>query len=234
MNFNGTLFREVAHAMKANGLQASGYTLINVGGNGHNVNGSISGRTGKPVNCSFATPNRGCYIQVRNSTGHLQIDPARFPGPGSTQTCLNDTKLLACLAETSAGRTGSDDGPPVDPVECGCVNGNVGLRALAAELRAMGYQWGRCAAPIPDTCSTIIVARTKAVEPHAKAVKAGRKAVRPHAKAELEGHLLRHLSEANQQLNPSWVVMTATRRWAGATTKSATYRPWRRRRSKAL
>ena len=40
MNFNASLFREVAKAMQANGLQAAGYTLINVGGNGHAVNGS--------------------------------------------------------------------------------------------------------------------------------------------------------------------------------------------------
>ena len=41
MNFNATLFREVAQAMKDNGLQAAGYRLINVGGNGHAVNGSV-------------------------------------------------------------------------------------------------------------------------------------------------------------------------------------------------
>lgn len=103
MRFNGTLFREVAQAMKDNGLQAAGYTLLNVGGNGHAVNGSndpahSSGtaidHSGKPLNCTAA---KGCFTAVRNSTGHYQISAARFPGPGSTPECLNDTTLAACM-----------------------------------------------------------------------------------------------------------------------------------------
>jgi hypothetical protein len=182
--------------MKANGLQAAGYTLINVGGNGHAVNGSNDpahssataiGHDGKPLNCTAAA---GCYIAARNSTGHhqprggtvvprcrsprhchrlpylrdshtnrayaaivvtlsvpmtvspaarhYQIDAARFPGPGSTLDCLNDTALAICMGMGGA----YGDGPNRDPRECGCVNGNAGMRALADELRGMGYQWG--------------------------------------------------------------------------------------------
>ena len=174
MNFNATLFREVAQAMKDNGLQAvlpqcclgtpptirthcltlyplscmvlrqAGYRLINVGGNGHAVNGSVDpahssataiDRNGKPVNC---TATNGCYIAVRNSTGHYQISAARFPGPGSSPQCMNDTLLAECMGLGGA----YGDGPNRDPAECGCKNGNEGMRKLADDLRAMGYQWG--------------------------------------------------------------------------------------------
>jgi hypothetical protein len=144
MNFNATLFREVAQAMKDNGLQAAGYRLINVGGNGHAVNGSVDpahssataiDHNGKPVNC---TATNGCYIAVRNSTGHYQISAARFPGPGSSPECLNDTSLAECMGLGGA----YGDGPNRDPAECGCKNGNEGMRQLADDLRAMGYQWG--------------------------------------------------------------------------------------------
>jgi hypothetical protein len=77
---------------------------------------------------------------VRNSTGFYQIDAARFPGPGSNATCTDDASLIACIAEKSGGDSG--DGPSVDPADCGCVNGNEGMRILANELRSMGYQWG--------------------------------------------------------------------------------------------
>jgi hypothetical protein len=144
MNFNGTLFRQMAKAIQANGLQAAGYTLINVGGNGHAVNGSVDpdhssataiGRNGKVTNC---TATKGCFIAARNSTGYYQIDAARFPGPGSTPACLNDTQLAICMGMGGA----YGDGPNRDPAECGCVNGNEGMRQLANALREMGFQWG--------------------------------------------------------------------------------------------
>jgi hypothetical protein len=140
MHFNASLFREMGAAMAANGLQKAGYTLINVGGNGHAVHSAI-GHDGRPLNCTTGSAKGGCYIAARNSTGHYQIDPARFPGPGSNETCLDDTKLTACLAAKSAG-VDTGDGPAVDPADCGCVNGNEGMRRLADELREMGYQWG--------------------------------------------------------------------------------------------
>jgi hypothetical protein len=68
---------------------------------------------------------------VRNSSGHYQIDPARFPGPGSTPACLNQTSLLECLTSHNQ-----------DPSTCGCVNGNEGMAQLSRTLRAMGFQWG--------------------------------------------------------------------------------------------
>ena len=144
MNFNATLFREVARALKDTGLQAAGYTLINVGGNGHAVNGSndpahssgtMIDHSGHVVNCTAA---KGCYTAVRNSTGHYQISAARFPGPGSSPDCLDDAKLAKCMGMGGA----YGDGPNRDPAECGCKNGNEGMRALANELRTMGFQWG--------------------------------------------------------------------------------------------
>jgi len=119
--------------MKTNGLQKAGYTLINVGGNGHDVGAATHG--GKPLNCSAPA---SCFIAKRNSTGFYQIDPARFPGPGSSAACLNDTQLAACLAKGAP----SGDGPRIDPSSCGCRNGNEGMLALAQELRAQGYTWG--------------------------------------------------------------------------------------------
>jgi hypothetical protein len=133
----------VTRVAKPGGSQAAGYTLINVGGNGHAVNGSNDpahssataiDHNGKPLNC---TATKGCYIAVRNSSGHYQISAARFPGPGSSPECLNDTALAACM-----GMTAGDDGPNRDPAECGCKNGNEGMRQLAEDLRTMGYQWG--------------------------------------------------------------------------------------------
>ena len=67
--------------MKANGLHAAGYTLINVGGNGHAVNGSNDparssatsaiGHDGTPSNCTAAA---GCYIAARNATARALPD----------------------------------------------------------------------------------------------------------------------------------------------------------------
>lgn len=112
------------------------YRLINVGGNGHAVNHAIDPH-GRPLNC---TKQKGCFIVERNSSGFMQIDPARFPGPGSNETCLNDDALVACIAAKSGGDTG--DGPNVDPADCGCANGNEGMRRLANDLRAAGFSWG--------------------------------------------------------------------------------------------
>lgn len=94
--------------------------------------------------CSIV-PLFRCYIP-----GHYQIDPARFPGPGSTATCLNETALIACLRATND-----------DPAACGCVNGNEGMRALSNELRMDGFQWGsysnmagRCGPKEPTSLAT--------------------------------------------------------------------------------
>lgn len=68
-----------------------------------------------PWNTTNETKQRRNVI-VRNTTGYYQIDPARFPGPGSTPDCLNATTLIACLANHSTAE------------ECGCANGNDGTR----------------------------------------------------------------------------------------------------------
>ena len=57
------------------------------------------------------------------------------------------------------------DGPNRDPRECGCVNGNAGMRALADDLRGMGYQWGSYSAMSgcdDEACDTPALAEAKA------------------------------------------------------------------------
>eukprot|EP00729_Bicosta_minor_P007928 gene7928-10725_t len=123
MNFNATLFKEQAVAMKNNGLLAAGYTLISAGGSTYPHQGI------PPWNTTNETKQRRNVI-VRNTTGYYQIDPARFPGPGSTPDCLNATTLIACLANHSTAE------------ECGCANGNDGMAELSREIRQMGFSWG--------------------------------------------------------------------------------------------
>ena len=51
---------------------------------------------------------------TRNATGHLQVDPARFPGPRSSLSCLaGGEELAACLLANNDS----------SPEACGCKNG---------------------------------------------------------------------------------------------------------------
>ena len=88
MNFNASLFREMAVAMKANGLLAVGYDLLSAGGSTYKHQGI------PPFNSS--NESNAQNVIVRNASGYYEIDPARFPGPGSTPQCLNATTLRAC------------------------------------------------------------------------------------------------------------------------------------------
>jgi hypothetical protein len=88
------------------------------------LDGSLDGMRVVDRSCST-------YMMDRNSTGFYQIDAARFPGPGSSAQCLDDQTLTDCLAQ-----------PNHCPEDCGCKNGNEGMRLLAAELRSQGYGWG--------------------------------------------------------------------------------------------
>lgn len=129
MRFNASLFRRTADAMRKNGLLDAGYSLISVGG-------STYQHQGLAPRWNQTDPKKYVALIVRNSTGHYQIDPNRFPGPGSSSVCLNDTALKACLLAS---------GQPVDTAEgidCGCKNGNEGMRALSHEIRSMGFSWG--------------------------------------------------------------------------------------------
>ena len=114
----------LTQAMKQNGLLDAGYSLISVGG-------STYPHQGIQPKYNSSDPSHLKFLIVRNSTGHYQIDPARFPGPGSSTTCLNETALIACLKPANATAEG-----------CGCAHGNEGMRKLSAELRAGGFQWG--------------------------------------------------------------------------------------------
>jgi hypothetical protein len=122
MNFNASLIRRTASAMSQNGLLGAGFSLLSLGGSTYPHQGI------PPWNSS--DPTKRQYLIVRNSTGYYQIDPARFPGPGSTADCLNETILSVCL---KSGK---------EPDECGCFNGNEGMRLVTQEVRAKGYSWG--------------------------------------------------------------------------------------------
>ena len=63
---------------------------------------------------------------TRNATGHLQADPSRFPGPGSTAACLDEATVVACRKSGSS------------PEACGCRNGNAGMANLTGYLRDLG------------------------------------------------------------------------------------------------
>ena len=80
---------------------------------------------------------------TRNASGHLQADPARFPGPGSSSSCLaGGQKLAACL------KTNNDSSPEA----CGCKNGNEGMRNLTGYLRSLGFRFGIYTAAGVNAC----------------------------------------------------------------------------------
>ncbi len=125
MDFNASLVRQTAKAMKQRGLLDAGYKLLTIAAS------TYEHAAVPPWN---ATPwPKG--VTVRNSTGFIQIDPARWPGPGSNLTmCEDATALNSCLAVgTNETRT---------PEQCGCVNGNEGMRLLIAEVKQSGFTWG--------------------------------------------------------------------------------------------
>jgi hypothetical protein len=130
MGFNASLFRTMAQSMKENGLLAAGYDMISAGGNTYPHQGMPPWNSTNSSNIA--------NIIVRNKSGYYQIDPARFPGPGSSTDCLNETKLRACLANHSKNHNWVNG----DPAHCGCTNGNEGMAELSSELRAMGFKWG--------------------------------------------------------------------------------------------
>ena len=89
MDFNASLVRQTAKAMKQRGLLDAGYKLLTIAAS------TYEHAAVPPWN---ATPwPKG--VTVRNSTGFIQLDPARWPGPGSNMTlCEDATALNACLA----------------------------------------------------------------------------------------------------------------------------------------
>jgi len=132
MRFNASLFRGMASAMKANGLLAAGYDLISAGG-------STYPHQGLPPHWNSTNDSNIVNVIVRNSSGYYTIDPARFPGPGSSAACLDEPTLRACLATHSKNGRDWSGG---DPARCGCVNGNEGMAELSRELRSQGFRWG--------------------------------------------------------------------------------------------
>ena len=80
---------------------------------------------------------------TRNSSGHLQADPARFPGPGSSASCLaGGPQLAQCLLKNNDS----------SPEACGCVNGNEGVRNLTDYLRSLGFKFGIYTAAGSNAC----------------------------------------------------------------------------------
>ena len=71
--------------LQDSGLLAAGYTYITLGGMGFAENGDPEAVPGYPN-----IPRQNI---TRNATGHLQVDPSRFPGPGSTPACLDETTV---------------------------------------------------------------------------------------------------------------------------------------------
>ena len=132
MRFNASLFRGMASAMKANGLLAAGYNLISAGG-------STYPHQGLPPHWNSTNDSNIVNVIVRNASGYYTIDPARFPGPGSSAACLDEPTLRACLATHSKNGRDWSGG---DPARCGCVNGNEGMAELSRELRSQGFRWG--------------------------------------------------------------------------------------------
>ena len=132
MRFNASLFRSMASAMKANGLLAAGYDLISAGG-------STYPHQGLPPHWNSTNDSNIVNVIVRNASGYYTIDPARFPGPGSSAACLDEPTLRACLANHSKNGRDWSGG---DPARCGCVNGNEGMAELSRELRSQGFRWG--------------------------------------------------------------------------------------------
>ena len=124
MNFNASLVRRTAAAMKRRGLLEAGFSYLSIGGSTYP----------HPV-ADEAPPWRN--LIVRNATGFVQIDPGRFPGPGSNMTMCEDAALLRdCLGQGARQRL---------PQQCGCVDGNAGMKKLIADVHAMGFLWGSCA-----------------------------------------------------------------------------------------
>ena len=78
MQFNSTLIRRTAAAMVSNGLLAAGYTYITLGAS------TYAHRAIGPWNRSGQI---SANVIVRNATGFVQIDPARFPVLPPTALC---------------------------------------------------------------------------------------------------------------------------------------------------
>ena len=98
MDFNASLIRMTALAMKRRGLLAAGYKLLSVGGSTYEHPGAPPWDV-KPWR----------RLTVRNSTGFIQIDPARWPGPGSNMVSHRqfylstvDTALHKCTSRIHA------------------------------------------------------------------------------------------------------------------------------------
>lgn len=74
----------------------------------------------------------------------IQLLVLTFPvspaGPGSSAECLDQAKLRACLAKSKGSNPAA--WPQGNPADCGCRNGNEGMKTLSDELRAMGFSWG--------------------------------------------------------------------------------------------
>ncbi len=106
-DFNASLAIEVAHFLKDSGLLAAGFDYLTLGGMAYAEHGDPQSVPG--------FPNIPQQNITRNATGHLQVDAARFPGPGSSPSCLaGGPDLQTCLQKHNYS----------SPEACGCVNGN--------------------------------------------------------------------------------------------------------------
>jgi hypothetical protein len=124
-DFNASLTLEVAHFLKDSGLLAAGFEYLTLGGMGYAEHGDPQIVPG--------FPNIPKQNITRNATGHLQVDAARFPGPGSSAGCLaGGAELAECLLANNYS----------SPEACGCVNGNEGMRNLTDYLRSLGFKFG--------------------------------------------------------------------------------------------
>ena len=133
MKFNSSLLLNTAKALKANGLFEKGYKLIQYGGASYPHQGLA------PL-WNSTNPSNIKFVIVRNSTGHYQVDPGKFRGPGSTGQCLDDEQFIACMVNNS--RPGATDQWNGQPELCGCANGNGAVAALSEELHRMGFGFG--------------------------------------------------------------------------------------------
>lgn len=124
-DFNASLAIEVAHFLKDSGLLAAGFDYLTLGGMAYAEHGDPQSVPG--------FPNIPQQNITRNATGHLQVDAARFPGPGSSPSCLaGGPDLQTCLQKHNYS----------SPEACGCVNGNEGMRNLTNYLRSLGFRFG--------------------------------------------------------------------------------------------
>ena len=134
-DFNASLTLEIAHFIKDSGLLAAGYEYLTLGGMAYAEHGDPEQVPGFP-----AIPKQNI---TRNASGHLQVDPARFPGPGSSASCLRGgAELKACLIENNYS----------SPEACGCRNGNEGMRNLTNYLRSLGFRFGIYTAAGVNAC----------------------------------------------------------------------------------